>query len=693
MRYADSESVGLVGPLVLIQDAEEDGPVNIHRVWRRPARDTLHRIERLNDEGYCGFNVSHEAFQFQMTYNVLRLLPPGEVPTPSGWLRVLRQARFGPCLKPRHILDLWLVAKRGPAQSFMDRKDIYVRRVPEVLADALAAELRARVEIPEAYFSRREDGYKWHVVRDPEAPEWCDIVLRWGASSGLGALCEHLGVGTKLEMPIKQPDQAEYDPCRGDWEPLVLEHDRLWFELGDAYASRDVELLRGLRRKLGNPGPDDDDSVLAGSVGACRFRGWSIVRALAEDAHSRALSRSNAVDTSPHVVLPTVRKLAGAIRAVAIQDTTDATLEQVAGWGGEVGAYASSVRDARSAEKEVDYVAKLLRAERAHFDFSVIGTLSGRMAGRGGVSGHQAPATLRDIFDLSSPGLSLDGGDFDSFEPSIAAAVYADAQLTTLLKSGKKIHALYGAKLLEREHDDVKADEEYYKRSKIAFLGRVYGAQEQKIAEVLGVPVEQVKLRDADFIEEFPGIKAERLRVHEKFCSMRQPGGIGTAVIWHEPDDYEESLLGFRRYFTLENRLARALFDLAGNPPREWNALEGRVSRRQGRPQTPGGAVRSALYAAAFNLQARNLRAAGNHRIQSTGAEITKRMQRRIWDQQPFGVHEFVVQPFQVHDEVLGAFAIDVTSIVAEVVDYYRPQIPLLKMVWKRGMRSWKEKG
>ena len=49
---------------------------------------------------------------------------------------------------------------------------------------------------------------------------------------------------------------------------------------------------------------------------------------------------------------------------------------------------------------------------------------------------------------------------------------------------------------------------------------------------------------------------------------MRQPGGIGSKVEWHEPADFVESMLGFRRYFTLENRICKTLFDLADDPLR-----------------------------------------------------------------------------------------------------------------------------
>ena len=128
-------------------------------------------------------------------------------------------------------------------------------------------------------------------------------------------------------------------------------------------------------------------------------------------------------------------------------------------------------------------------------------------------------------------------------------------------------------------------------------------------------------------------MKKWRKRVADNFCSMRQPGGIGSAVVWVDPADYCETFLGFRRYFTLENLIAKALFDLARKPPAKWKDVKVKVVRRD-RVQTAGGAVASALYGAAFSMQAANMRAAANHEIQSPGAEITAS------GEQPIGLGE-----------------------------------------------------
>jgi DNA polymerase I-like protein with 3'-5' exonuclease and polymerase domains len=177
---------------------------------------------------------------------------------------------------------------------------------------------------------------------------------------------------------------------------------------------------------------------------------------------------------------------------------------------------------------------------------------------------------------------------------------------------------------------------------------------------------------------------------------MRQPGGLGTKVEWHEPSDYIESLFGFKRYFTLENNICRALFNLAEKPPKGWNDLKFKVVRRD-RVQTVTGATRSALFACAFALQASNMRAAGNHVIQSTGAEGTKGVQAAIWEIQPVGIHVWIVQPFNVHDEVLTPTKPGYEEQVKTKVNGYierklKPTIPLIRMDWKVGLKSWADK-
>ena len=155
------------------------------------------------------------------------------------------------------------------------------------------------------------------------------------------------------------------------------------------------------------------------------------------------------------------------------------------------------------------------------------------------------------------------------------------------------------------------------------------------------------------------------------------------------------SLLGFRRYYDLENRICRVLFDLAEKPPKEWTNLKVTVRRRD-RDQTASGAVRSALFGAAFQIQAANIRTATNHIIQSTGAGICKHVQRLIWDLQPSGVHEWVIRVLNVHDELMVTSQKETKVVIEQVVrksvESYKYLVPRISIDWSNTLGSWADK-
>jgi len=302
--------------------------------------------------------------------------------------------------------------------------------------------------------------------------------------------------------------------------------------------------------------------------------------------------------------------------------------------------------------------------------------------------------SFRRIFTMHETGEQLDGGDFISFEVAILAAVFGDDNLTRELKSGKKFHALMAKVWLGLDYEEVLKEKNQYSKVKQADFAWMYGGQARKLAEVLDVEQEDI-LKANDRLEElFPQIAKERAKLQEKFCSMTQPGGLGTEVIWRDPAEYVENIFGFRRYFTLENQIVKALFKLAQNPPPSLTAYgsgDSTLVKRSNRVQTVGGATQSALYAAAFSLQAANMRAASNHPIQSTGAEITKRWQYRFWKEQPIGIAPARIRLFQIHDELLVVHdgTVDTTPIVQELLEEYRKYVPLLGVDWKLNCESW----
>ena len=197
----------------------------------------------------------------------------------------------------------------------------------------------------------------------------------------------------------------------------------------------------------------------------------------------------------------------------------------------------------------------------------------------------------------------------------------------------------------------------------------LYGGEAYTLATRLGVDLEAAEAGYQRFIRDFPVVGKKRREIFDKYQAVSQPGGLGSQVIWRDPADYvEEPILGHRRYFTLENRIEKVLFQLANRPPAHWSRLRLRVERSPGRLQTVCGALQSSLYGCVFQQQGSVQRAAANHEIQSAD-KTCKRLQRNIWGIQPSGVHEWLVQPLNCHDEVLTPTHPDYINKVRQVVD------------------------
>ncbi|KKK73186.1 hypothetical protein LCGC14_2896370, partial [marine sediment metagenome] len=255
---------------------------------------------------------------------------------------------------------------------------------------------------------------------------------------------------------------------------------------------------------------------------------------------------------------------------------------------------------------------------------------------------------------------------------------------------------LFGTKVYpDMTYEEILADEEKYNRSKSGVFALIYFGNAFTLKTRLGIPIEDAEKAYQDFIKTYPGIGKGRQKIINMFQSMKQIGGIGTAIEWNDPVEYIASMFGFRRYFILETQICKTLFKLAQKPPKHLRMYKGKVVRRD-REQTVSGATQSALYAAAFSLQATVTRAAGNHVIQSSGAQITKKVQREIWDIQPKGIGPWVVQPLNGHDEIMcptdSEKISDVKEIVKKVVEGFRPTVPLIKMKWKNNLKTWADK-
>jgi hypothetical protein len=744
MKFVDTETVGLHGPIVLIQHATDDGEIKLHDVWMNPVMDTLELIEEIVSEPIVGFNLAFDWFHLCQTYTTLKLLPRDAFPDECilDYAKAEVEARNGPCLKPPGALDLMLHARKGPYQSVLPRKDIYIRRVPGVIGELLLTELEDRVHLDDIYFAgrKKKSDTQWSL-EDTDEPGWVNLVLRFNPKGALKTLAAHaLGADVVTHDEIALPKR--YSPVEhagipfamgldkppfygGTWPLYVRKHIEHWRydEKARQYARDDVHYTRELHRHFGSPDTNDRDSILACMVGAIRWHGYKIdVSGIQElkDKYSEIVSKyPRHQGGALAMLLPVLSDM----EKLTITDkegkySTEAVrLESIAEWEGHPAApIAKGILDARRAEKTVQLCGTLLKAGSFHAGFDVGRTLSGRMGGgssfkgvedaggsSGGLNSQGITSTfeVRSKFPLAPDDMRLDGGDFDAFEPAIAATVYNDPELTASLRSGKKMYPILGEYFFDGEsYDSITEtkgsgpETDLYDKSKRATLGMLYGGDANTLQKRIGIDIDAAEEGFRQMFKAFPGIKRARERIYDMFCSMRQPKGIGTMVEWHEPADYIETILGYRRYFTLENKICKVLFDLAENPPDSWKKIKQKVVRRD-RAQTVTGATMSAIFGAAFGIQSNNMRAAANHEIQSVGAEVTKELQLELWDLQPSGINNWVIMPMNVHDEVLAPNTLppDVTGgVVDKFIEKWKGIIPLLEMTWKHDMKSWAEK-
>jgi len=792
--YIDFECCGLHGMPVLLQYALDDGPIQLYEVWKEPVWKTLELIEEFMTYCLVGFNLAFDMFHICKLYTIWKLLPSDLIPETDIELvaRMEPLGRDGPCVKPASALDLMLHSRKGPYQMLMARNDVRIRKIPTILAGALAQELEKRVELEGILFAKRKDQQapRWQVHdrtnHDNEVdPDFKDVVLKFHPAGGLKFLAEYV-LGYKPDFHFEdiecgiRPVEKGYIPFAlglsdplDDWQvwdkqgkllgkvwPGVIQlHIDHWHSSKEArqYARDDVKYTRRLDDHFDYPEPGDDDSILSCMVASVRWHGFvvDIEKAKVLLAKARAVLKDSPVNINkPPQVRRYIKDCMDPTEALLIDKSTmKANIEQIrdemvvtepgevcikclgtARWNDgpclrcrgkgilelgpmAVSERASEILSIKSAAKEAELHTKLVEAGRFHASFNVIGTLSSRMSGGsdqverrsgGGLGGGlnaqgiKRSKEVREMFPLAWNGMVLCGGDFDSFEVVLADTVFKDPNLRNELLAGKKIHALMGEELYPgRSYEEIcdsKDDPllDMYSRGKQAVFGLLYGGDHNTIHNKLSVSLAIAEEVFRNFQKRFPKIKQKRDEVFDRFSALRQPGGIGTAVIWKDPADFSETFLGFRRFFTLENKIVKALFDLARKPPRHWSKVKLEVIRSD-RVQSAAGAVASALYGAAFQLQASNTRAANNHLIQSPGGQITKAVQRSIWDVQPAGINEWFVAPMNIHDEVMVATKPDVTDQVAQAVidtvESYRDRVPLIRMDWMAtGMKNWGDK-
>lgn len=564
-----------------------------------------------------------------------------------------------------------------------------------------------------------------------------DLELAFQPSTSLKAICEfELGLEVhEYDFPISPSYESGYHPIGNQEEELLQEAIDVWendpiqrkYAWNDPRFTREVwnyivckeqglEWYEGMDYLISEYDLEASrmDSELACLVGNCYWSGYSIDRELVSRIKKERLVKeieySNKIEYNSRTkVLAWLHEVCSPMMRVMVKGTSKEVLDFLRKEEGELGERASIVYEARRNKLELGLLEKLEKAGRLHVSFKVVGTKSNRMAGgslegKGNTinpQGIKKESEIRECFTFKDAGQSLCGGDFSGFEISIMEAVYKDPKLREDLISGKKIHGIWGSFLYGMSYEEILETSElnadhpngYYSRSKNSIFAQAYGAATPKICQLTNLSVEEVELATRHFESTYVNVGKSKQQILDDHQAMVQLNGMGSRITWKEPKPYVESFLGFRRYFTIEYSVMKALFDLSENLPMRFKSE--RKIMRGSRTQTITGGMKSAIYAGAFSLQNSLIRAAGNHKIQSPGGQMTKELESKMWDLQPVGIHKFCIKPFNVHDELQVAVRSDLVDDLCKIkddyIEYRKSVVPLISMDWKNNRQNWKE--
>ena len=707
----DVESCGFNGPVVLIQYGTKDD-ITLHHVWKVPVRDTLELIEMLMERELVLFNATFDLWHLVRIYNLFKRVPDHWIPEEHiEELERLDTRVDDPWfLRPARTIDLFLFGRQNSHNYLVNRDGIYIRRIPIELSGLLAEHLSENLYLDPLLFKGRADQtIRWQTtpskIKGEFSADFDDVYLAFSPKATLKALASTLGYEVEdFDDHLPDAERPDYDPF-GGWGQFIASHIDHWASNSQAikYAKNDIVFTDALDEHYGRP-EQDTNSVLTSNVANVRFAGYEInapeIENLLQQAQVDAAAAPVNVN-APKQVRAYLEEVMDDIEQMVLVDggTKANTLKSIKKLGNEEATKrADIVMKARSAGVIGKMFQKLLAAACFFVNTKVYGTKSGRMSGTGGLNAQGIPKDdrVRSAFPLKRPDEDMVCFDFSALEVTILAALCSDPKLEDALRSGKKFHAIIGAAALGVSYDEVMNTKELYGKAKgitftIQYLGDAGTLQRKQQMDV-----EESEAVFERIFEMYPGMAEFQNREIANFKCMEQPDG--GQVHWNDPKERKSTtMFGVTRDFSIEYKVLKTLYDLAESPPKDWNQFRAiKVVRSQDRLQTGLGATRSALYGAAFGLQGAIVRAAVNHLIQATGADITKRLQARIWNLQPVGIHRALVRPFNVHDEVntpcRKGMAPKIAQVVRDFVAEYRKYVPLLDVDMNEDAQSWAEK-
>lgn len=755
--FLDTETLGLYGPPAIMQIGwgSEATPF-IYCPWTEPAGKTRELLREVLQHVVVAHNLTFDWEKIQQLWAGLMDFDDGDRPIDDiqRFADSMFHNRSETCLKPVGGVCTLLLSQKRTGGAGMASKEIRVRKIPESVGEIVADVLNNYTDVPDIMFAGR-NSQPWTVGESDAGAGWVDVVIRFAPSNALKDIAKLVlgrGTGNKIGAEVQPPPfpaEVGYAPYpwlldegnqtyQGEplWnhEPLLREHVHFWSvdEVARDYALDDIHLLRDVYNHFGAP-VEDFDSDIATQVASVRAAGFAIDMdqlQVACEASVEVVEGAEINVDSPKQVREYISEALDPLEAIVVAESANKEIlkniisafvlenqEPCCKDGcprcdgtGFVGPgpmpvvrRAQHVLDIRKHRKRIQVFDKLALACGAYPAFRVIGAKSGRMSGSGGLNYHgiDKSGDVRSIFTLAEGDWVVSGGDYDSQELAIAAAVMKDSDLAGDIAKGRSLHGVFAAEASGMPYEQIMAKKEvdntpesqWYSKGKVCVYAILYGASAYNIAQTLQIEEEEAEEVIRGFFEKYPLMQATRKAVQKSLRCLHSSAGENLRVTKPE-QTYIESIFGFRRSFEVELSLIETISQAMPEIRERLKGVPGRVFRKEKKgEQTLAGAVLSALYGAAFSIQGKVLRAGLNHIIQSAGRTITLRTQASAWRAQPVGVEPFKLKLMSVHDEIVVASSPETADEVAELVEAEVNElcktVPLLSIGWGKNLGSW----
>jgi hypothetical protein len=474
------------------------------------------------------------------------------------------------------------------------------------------------------------------------------------------------------------------------------------------YAKDDVVYLQQLYKHLKYPEPDYNDDM-SHIVGFTYYYGFDLDHKILNGMKDDCEPKLKACDNLPFNPDSSVQKLAhfqARHPKLKLPNCDKAILEKLANKGDED---AKILVKHGTIKQWYDQCIKLLETSdgKGHPNFRVIGTATQRMAGSGGFNwqgiGKKSP--------VRKAVLAKCGGDFSGLEIGLMAIIYDDKQMQQDLLEGKDIHLATAIDIHPRLKGKYTYEEAFKIReakspakdyeliescrteTKAVVFGSAYGAEPPKIAETLGISLLLAEELLTGFYERYSGIRDFKGSLEAEFAT-------GDTDTW-DIDSVGEmrrtiiDKLGYERRWDFEADTADFFWRLSKTGDPAFKAIflghEGKkLTRREEKgPQTYQRATMSALLGAALTIQKSVARTATNSVVQSTGAQLTKRLMSRLWN-------VFGVPMLNVHDEVIVGHHKNsdyekINKVVQDWITDWQKMFPYLGMKFSK-LNNWSER-